>query len=628
MQEGFFDTLPDGKKFEFWDCETDFTKVYYVSKAAGASDDNPGTKEAPFATINKAAQVLQPGEKVLVGGGVYDEFVRPARGGESAEKMISYEAAPGEKVVLTGAKTYKGDWVDPYGWKVIGRGVYYNIDVNYDENAKVYEGSFERDDFDKINPFSQVNCASQAFGGCEFWFHYTPKEADWQPFLKRRGLIMCDGEPLVQVNYSHQLSQLPGSYWVEDSGFKFCVRLKDDSHPKDHVITYTCRDQLFAPAVPYTSYVRVKGLEFEFVGNGCPGSQKGALSTYCGHHWILENNKVRWANGVGIDVGHESPQRQNEGHPAGGTIVRGNHVSWCGVCGIAGLPGSPNKNQGLLLEYNVLDNNCWHDIEFNWESGAIKVHGVQDGLIRFNIVTNNWYGTAIWTDYANINERICANVIIGGKSLIMGGIFVEASDVLNQVDHNLVYGMHCNRLGTLPQRTSGGGHGIYEHDCDNLLINRNILLGMEGSGVFLNWGDPIRVCNGHGPIGAGHQIIENIITDCERAYVMPTEHNFANGNVLGWNQNIAPIQIERNNEIYEMLDTRSARMFHDWEKDGKVCDIEYDLDEAGLKLDMVYTVGEKKLEQHYDLTKPFDLQPVFDFMGKLDTSDYEGPRRF
>jgi hypothetical protein len=35
----------------------------------------------------------------------------------------------------------------------------------------------------KINPFAMVNCASQAFGGCEFWFHYTPNEADWQPFL-------------------------------------------------------------------------------------------------------------------------------------------------------------------------------------------------------------------------------------------------------------------------------------------------------------------------------------------------------------------------------------------------------------------------------------------------------------
>ena len=623
MKSDFFDLLPDGTRFAFWDCETNFTKTYYVSK--NGSDTNPGTKDAPFLTIGKAAEVLQPGERAEIGGGVYDEFVRPARGGESAQKMISYEAAPSEKVVVTGAKQYKGDWIEPYGWRTHGLGKYYNLSDTFDPNAKVYEGTFEKDDFDKINPFTMINAASQPFGGCEFWFHYTPNEADWAPFLKRRGLVFCDGEFLTQVSFCWQLSQVPGSYWVEDSGYTFFVRLKDDSHPRDHVITYTCRDQLFSPAVPYTGYVRVKGMEFEFAGNGCPGSQKGALSTFCGHHWIIENNKVRWANGLGISIGHESPQRTSA-EASGGMIVRNNHVSYCGVCGIAGLPTRSTQYSGILLEYNVLENNCWHDIEFNWESGAIKLHGVKNGLFRFNIVKNNGYGSAIWSDFGNINHRICANVVLSGKSSIMGAIFIEASDVDNLVDHNIVYDWHCNHLGTIPQRTSGGGHGIYEHDSDFLRVERNILLGMEGAGVFLNWGDPIRICNGHGPIGVGFRITENIITDCQRAYVFPTEKNFSDGNILGHDLKNGPIQIERNHVVYEMLDTRSARMFHDWEKDGKVCDISYNIDKDKMKLQLVFTVDDKKLVQDYDMNKPFDLQPVFDFLKPLDTSAYEAWR--
>ena len=618
--------MPDGRTFNFWDCKTDFKKIYYVSKDINASDDNPGTEEAPFSTINKAAQVLQPGEKAVIKEGVYDEFVRPMRGGGGPETMISYEAAQGEKVVLTGAKKYTRGWQVPYGWHTHGLGKYYNLSETFDAGAMIYEGNFERDDFDKINPFAMVNCASQAFGGCEFWFHYIPNEADWQAFFKRRGLLMCDGKPLTQVNYLNHLSQKPGTFWVEDSGYKFFVRLWDDSHPDDHSFTYTCRDQLFKPANPYTSYVRVKGLEFEFVGNGCPGSQKGALSTYCGNHWILEDNKVRWANGVGIDIGHESPMRFSD-KPAGGMIVRRNHISNCGVCGLAGLPGSPAGNKEILLEYNVFDDNCWHDIEFNWESGAIKVHGVIDSLIRFNIVRRNGYGSAIWTDFGNINSRICGNSVLGGKSLIMGGIFVEASDVDNLVDHNLVYDTHCNHFGTIPQRTSGGGHGIYEHDSDHLRVERNILLGLEGSGVFLNWGDPIRVCNGHGPIGHGFKVKENIIADCDRAYVMPTEKNEADGNILGTDfYGMTPIMIEREHVIYEMLDTRSARMFHNWEQNGKVCEIDYDVDIDGLTLSMVFTVGSNSFEQRYDLLKPFDLQPVFDFLAGQDTSEYERPR--
>ena len=620
--------LPDGSEFAFWDCETKFTKTYYVSKAPNASDDNPGTKEAPFATINKAAQVLQPGERVEIGGGVYDEFVRPLRGGNGPDSMISYEAAPGEEVILTGAKEYKNGFTDQCEYNTIGLGAYYNYTLDYSENAKCWQGTFERDDFDKINPFAMTNCASQPYGGCEFWFEYLPFEKDWQPFLKRRGLIMVDGEPLWQVNFSNQLSQVPGSYWVEDSGYKFIIRLKDDGDPRDHKITYTCRDQLFAPSVAGLGYVRVKGLSFQYVGNGCPGSQKGALSAFCGHHWILEDNKVDWANGLGIDIGNESPMRKRDLQQPTHMIVRRNHVSHCGVCGIAGV----GKNVGILLEGNVLDGNCWHDIEYNYESGAIKVHGVHDSLIRYNVVTNNGYGPAIWTDFGNANERICYNTIVDCKSMVMGAIFIEASDIPCRTDHNIIIKGGADPTGSKPQRTSGGGHGFYEHDSDNLITDSNIMLGLDGAGVFLNYGDPVRICNGHGPMGWNHKVFDNVIADCGRAYVMPTEHNEADGNILGAGSfgERYTISVERDNQVYEKLDMRAARQFHGWEKNGKMADIQYDLDKDAMTLKMTYTVGDAVLTQEHDLKKPetFDLAPVKVFFDGRDCSAYDVHLRF
>ena len=62
---------------------------------AKADDKGPGTKARPFRTINKAAQVLQPGERVVIASGTYRECARPARGGTSPSQMISYESAPG-----------------------------------------------------------------------------------------------------------------------------------------------------------------------------------------------------------------------------------------------------------------------------------------------------------------------------------------------------------------------------------------------------------------------------------------------------------------------------------------------------------------------------------------------------
>lgn len=71
--------MPDGTPFPSWDDLTRYAHVYHVSgEHPAASDDGPGTEERPFATINHAAQVLQPGEKAIVHGGVYRECVRPA----------------------------------------------------------------------------------------------------------------------------------------------------------------------------------------------------------------------------------------------------------------------------------------------------------------------------------------------------------------------------------------------------------------------------------------------------------------------------------------------------------------------------------------------------------------------
>ncbi|MCY2953082.1 MAG: hypothetical protein NTU53_14055, partial [Planctomycetota bacterium] len=67
--------------------------------------------DGEIATINQAAQVLQPGQRVIVAAGVYRERLRPARGGSGPEAMISYEAAPGAQVVLKGSRVFREMWV-------------------------------------------------------------------------------------------------------------------------------------------------------------------------------------------------------------------------------------------------------------------------------------------------------------------------------------------------------------------------------------------------------------------------------------------------------------------------------------------------------------------------------------
>ena len=65
--------------------------VYVVSP--DGSDGNAGSLESPFATIGKAIQLVEPGDTVLVRGGVYRERVTFSRGGSASAPaaLLAYQ---------------------------------------------------------------------------------------------------------------------------------------------------------------------------------------------------------------------------------------------------------------------------------------------------------------------------------------------------------------------------------------------------------------------------------------------------------------------------------------------------------------------------------------------------------
>jgi alpha-L-arabinofuranosidase len=87
--------------------------------ATQGNDTNRGTKKAPFRTIQRAADLAQPGDVVTVHEGVYRERINPPRGGQSDKKRIVYQAARGEKVEIKGSEVIK-TWekVQSDVWKV------------------------------------------------------------------------------------------------------------------------------------------------------------------------------------------------------------------------------------------------------------------------------------------------------------------------------------------------------------------------------------------------------------------------------------------------------------------------------------------------------------------------------
>jgi len=105
--------LPDGTEFPFWQDETEYRRMHYVDQQhPGASDSNSGTEEAPFLTVQRAAEVVEPAEKVLIKSGIYREWVQPRRSGNGVDEMISFEAAPGAEAIIRGSQVLGAKWTN------------------------------------------------------------------------------------------------------------------------------------------------------------------------------------------------------------------------------------------------------------------------------------------------------------------------------------------------------------------------------------------------------------------------------------------------------------------------------------------------------------------------------------
>lgn len=524
------DRLPDGSRFDFWEEESVFTKEYHVNiSLSNASDENDGTAENPFATIQAAADRAVPGTQIWIHGGVYRECVRPRQGGDNAREMISYEAF-GDGEVIIKASVVAEKFQKSEGWMLIRPWEQKQLPPS----IRIWETKLNPKDFQGYNPFCAVNILHD-----RLFIEY--EKTDMTTYLNRRGMVFCDGRPLMQVQLYNQLADTLGSYWVEANGQTVHFRLADDGDPADHMIELTCREQCFAPETPFLSYIRVRGLTCAHAATGAPVPQRGAISCYRGHHWIIENCKIDWSNCVGIDIGNECWHHTfDKDQIIGCTVIRGCEIHDAGVCGIAGLFTSR-----LLIEDNLIQGTGWQKMELSWEAGGIKVHNSIGSLIRRNIFTETVRADHLWMDVGNENNRITRNLFLDGIEQ-REAIFIECSrDGVNLIDDNIFWNVEGRfRPEDIPnepgstgwykqeERDGVNGYAVYGEGTDRLHIVHNLIGRCRSAGYFAK---PVafRISgNGRGGTSREAHIHNNIFYDCgEAAIKFPTKENDAKGNL-------------------------------------------------------------------------------------------------
>jgi hypothetical protein len=89
----------------------EWPNVYFVDPRHPAAADEPawGYPGVPLATLAKACAIAQPGETIMLRGGVYRETLRPASDG------VTVRAMKGEKVTVSGADLIEGWTREPDG---------------------------------------------------------------------------------------------------------------------------------------------------------------------------------------------------------------------------------------------------------------------------------------------------------------------------------------------------------------------------------------------------------------------------------------------------------------------------------------------------------------------------------
>lgn len=592
--------LPDGTEYVSWEKPLTFSKTYHVDNNSASADDNgPGTRERPFRTINKAAQVLQPGERVVIASGTYRECVHPARGGTDPAHMISYEGAPGAKVYIKGSEILKDGWQQesiPLGFRGFGA-----QSAQPAKEVTAWRHELTGAMFpDAYQPFALPSVAGN-------WEWLDPRVVDMGPYFRRRGLVFVDGKPLEPVEQLRELAMphlqpepvfttppvpqnglpprrrprplmqeiggsLDSRFWAENSGTAIHIRLANGT-PVDHTIEVTTRGQAFVPAQKGLAFIRIKGITFQHAGNAYPFPQYGLISTVGGNHWIIEDNTIEWANGMGLDIGTDGDSGFMP-HAGTSQIIRGNTFRYCGVEGIGGM-----RTVDTVIEDNLIEWCGWADAERGWEAAGAKFHFGRNLLFRRNVVRHIRHANGVWLDSGNANCRITRNIFADILS-VSAAVHMEMNIAQNQIDNNIIWNVRNAEPGTPGQRGCAGS-GIFINATDKLIIAQNLIGRCDNSGIFAIT-RPDRARSG---TASENTIDNNIFADCGKsAIVFLNQNNHADGNLY----------VSMPKEFFgfftgdskQWLDLKDWREAHGWDKNGAMGEVQINFDPDHLELTM------------------------------------------
>ncbi|WP_138420540.1 right-handed parallel beta-helix repeat-containing protein [Aquibacillus sediminis] len=417
--------------------------TYHVAKTG--SDHGAGTEQHPFLTINQAATVAEAGDTIIVHEGEYREWVKPKNPGLSHKRRITYQAAPGEHVVIKGSERVQN-------WEQV--------------NGTVWKTVVPNETFGNYNPYQE-----EVFG--DWLFATDPPKHLGDVYLNGMSFYEVGNyealfDPVVQTEVlDNWTKEVVPVHNPDQTKYVWFADVDEDnttiyanfheSNPNKELVEINVRKACFYPEVTGVDYITVKG--FEMAQAATPwtpptADQPGLLGANWSKGWIMEDNVIHDAKCSAISIGKEASTGNNyrsirkdkpgyqyqlesvflarqigwSKEKIGSHIIRNNTIYDCGQNGIVGHLG--------CVFSEIYDNHIYKIALkrefFGHEIAGIKLHAAIDVQIHNNRIHDCSLGT--WLDWQTQGTRVSQNLYYHNNR----DLFVEVSHGPYIVDNNIL----------------------------------------------------------------------------------------------------------------------------------------------------------------------------------------------
>lgn len=431
----------------------------YVDGSAVRSGN--GSKEYPFQTISEAAKIAVPGDEVMVGPGLYREYVDPVNAG-TPEARIVYRSIEKGAAIISGAEQVKN-------WKPYGENIW---------TARIPNGLFGT-----YNPYTTLVRGD--------WFIAT--------YIAHTGEVYLNGKSMYEVTELDKVVH-PVVYkksWDPDFTIYTWYTEQDEAtnetvlyanfqgkDPNVENVEINVRENCFYPSKEGVGYITLSGFTVKQAATQwAPPTayQEGMVGPHWSKGWIIEDCEISDSKCSGISLGkYKQPnndnkwlnwkykngtqterdcicQAQREGwtkERIGSHIIRRCNIHDCGQTGIVGHLGGV---------FSIIEDNHIHHINNKQnlagaEIGGIKMHAAIDVIIRRNHFHHCTRG--LWLDWQAQGTRVTQNLFhdntlpfdANANTDNLDGtgedIFIEVSHGPTLVDNNILLSDYSMKLAT------------------------------------------------------------------------------------------------------------------------------------------------------------------------------------